>query len=53
MHKQHSISTAQDLEKIEENPISPKDHAPGNGDSGLVANDRKELKLNVESLGLS
>lgn len=60
MHKQHSISTAQDLEKIEENPISPKtlnNSAASDdihdADAALPTNsnnERMELKLNVDSL---
>ncbi|XP_063708957.1 uncharacterized protein LOC134837507 [Culicoides brevitarsis] len=63
MHKQHSISTAQDLEKIEENPISPQNCSHSNGNDlkmadaksmSLSANDsvpdKNDLNLNVERL---
>lgn len=59
IQKQHSISTAQDLEKIEENPISPTNF--NNGTQPSLENssnhpnsskDHSELRLNVESLKL-
>lgn len=50
MLKQHSISTAQDLEKIEENPISPQNsqnNHNGNGnDSSLMKMDTKSVNAN-------
>lgn len=51
MLKQHSISTAQDLEKIEENPISPQNsqnNYNGNGnDNSMIKTDTKSISLNV------
>lgn len=61
MHKTHSISTAQDLEKIEENPISPQNNHNGNdvkSDTKSMSlttttdavTDKNDLNLNVERL---
>lgn len=51
MHKQHSISTAQDLEKIEENPISPQNSQNNHNENNKTTSntEKNELKLNVES----
>lgn len=49
MLKQHSISTAQDLEKIEENPISPQNSQNNhNGnDNSIKKSDTKSMSLNA------
>lgn len=49
IHKQHSISTAQDLEKIEENPISPQNSQNNhNGnENSLMKTDTKSMSLNA------
>lgn len=51
MLKQHSISTAQDLEKIEENPISPQNNHNGNGNdtSSKLKSDTKSVSINANN----
>uniref|UniRef100_A0A336MP66 Guanylate cyclase n=1 Tax=Culicoides sonorensis TaxID=179676 RepID=A0A336MP66_CULSO len=61
MMKQHSISTAQDLEKIEENPISPQNsqnnhhnNSNGNNDSNSILKTKEKTRGdNIKSMSLN